>query len=154
MWYAYACIGVLVLALLVMPKYLAIREMYFSAGIIGFTTWVGDVLVGDVFQAFQIGPSPKTYFIDLVFVTIVPPVLGLVFLNFLVVIKTHIYKWIWVGIALLGEWGAVASGYMVDKGWRTWYSIPVFIFVFVFFLPWHLKVMRGEQRDVLKHKLP
>ncbi|TLS51982.1 hypothetical protein FE782_11415 [Paenibacillus antri] len=145
MWYPYACMGVLLLILLVMPKHLTAKEMYYSAGIIGFGTWVGDVLVGDVFKAFQIGPSPKTYLIDLIFVSIVPPAIGLVYLNFLAVKKTLLYRWIWVVVAFLGEWGAVASGYMENKGWRTWYSIPVFIFVFVVFLPWHLRLMRNEQ---------
>ncbi len=118
--------------------------MYFSAGIIGFGTWYGDTLVGDVFKAFQIGPTPHTTLIDHIFVTIVPLAIGLIYLNFLTGNKSFLYKYLWVVAAFICEWGAVASGYMTNKGWKTWYSIPVFISVFIFFLPWHLKLMRKE----------
>ncbi|WHY91542.1 hypothetical protein QNK12_28735 [Neobacillus cucumis] len=40
-----------------MPKKLTLREMYYSTGILGFGTWLGDALVGDVFKSFRIGPS-------------------------------------------------------------------------------------------------
>ena len=144
MWYAYTIVGIFVLILLIMPKKLTIREMYYSAGVVGFGAWLGNALVGDVFRAFRIGPSTNTFFIDYIFISFIPLAIGLIYLNFLIKKKSALYKWLWVVIAYLFEWGAVASGYMVNKGWKTWYSIPVFIFVFVFFLPWHLKLMRNE----------
>jgi len=118
--------------------------MYFSLGIIGFSTWLGDILVGDVFKAFQLGPSSKTYIIDYLFVTIIPPSIGLIYLNFLIHNKSILYKLLWVALSFLLEWGAVLSGYMTDKGWKTWYSIPVFLLVFTVFLPVHLKILRHE----------
>jgi hypothetical protein len=147
MWYAYTGIGVFLLLLLFMPKKLTLKEMYYSTGVVGFGAWLGDTLVGDVFKAFRIGPSPNTYLIDYIFISFIPLAIGLISLNFLIKNKSALYKWLWVVVAYLLEWGAVASGYMVNKGWKTWYSIPVYIFVFVFFLPWHLKLMRNEQRN-------
>jgi hypothetical protein len=147
MWYAYTGIGVFLLILLFMPKKLTLKEMYYSTGVVGFGAWLGDTLVGDVFKAFRIGPSPNTYLIDYIFISFIPLAIGLIYLNFLIKNKSALYKWLWVVVAYLLEWGAVASGYMVNKGWKTWYSIPVYIFVFVFFLPWHLKLMRNEQRN-------
>ena len=147
MWYAYTSIGVFLLILLFMPKKLTLKEMYYSTGVVGFGAWLGDTLVGDVFKAFRIGPSPNTYLIDYIFISFIPLAIGLIYLNFLIKNKSALYKWLWVVVAYLLEWGAVASGYMVNKGWKTWYSIPVYIFVFVFFLPWHLKLMRNEQRN-------
>jgi hypothetical protein len=144
MWYAYTSIGVFLLILLFMPKKLTLQEMYYSTGVVGFGAWLGDVLVGDVFKAFRIGPSPNTYLIDYIFISFIPLAIALIYLNFLTKNKSALYKWLWVVVAYLLEWGAVASGYMVNKGWKTWYSIPVYIFVFVFFLPWHLKLMRNE----------
>src|SRR4051794_38547194 len=114
-WYPFTCIGLLLLILLFMPKHLTFKEMYYSAGIVGFGAWFGDALVADVFGAFQIGPSPKTYLIDHIFVSFVPLAIALVYLNFLVVNKSQIYRWIWVVIAFLSEWGAEASGYMTNK---------------------------------------
>lgn len=145
MWFPYTSIGILLLIVLFMPKKITLREMYFSIGVVGFGAWLGDALVGDVFKAFRIGPSSDTYMIDYIFISVVPVAIGLIFLNFLTQTKSALYKWLWVVIAFLLEWGAVASGYMVNQGWKTWYSIPVFIFVFVFFLPWHLKVMRNSK---------
>ncbi len=130
-----------------MPKRLTLKEMYYSAGIIGFGAWLGNALVGDVFGAFQIGPSPKTYVIDYIFISFIPLAIGLIYVNFLTKNKSTLYKWLWVVVSYLLEWGTVASGYMVNKGWQTWYSLPVYIFVFIFFLPWHLKYMRREHRN-------
>lgn len=144
MWYPYTLIVLFLLIVLFMPKRLTWREMYFSFGIIGLSTWLGDILVGDVFKAFQLGPSSKTYIIDYLFVTIIPPAIGLIYLNFLIYNKSILYKWVWVTLSFLLELGAVLSGYMTNKGWKTWYSIPVFIVVFIVFLPLHLKILRHE----------
>lgn len=145
MWYPYTLIIIFLLIVLFMPKKLTLREMYFSLGILGFGTWLGDILVGDVFKAFQLGPSPNTYIIDYLFVTIIPPAIGLIYLNFLIQNKSILYKWMWVFLSFFLEWGAVLSGYMENKGWKTWYSIPVFILVFIVFLPLHLKILRPEK---------
>lgn len=131
-----------------MPKKLSFREMYYSAGVLGFGAWLGNGLVGDVFKAFRIGPSPNTYFIDYIFISFIPLAIGLIYLNFLTQNKSTLYRWLWVIISFLLEWATVASGYMVNKGWKTWYSIPVFIFVFIIFLPWHLKLMQGENKGI------
>lgn len=147
MWYAYTLVGIFLLILLFMPKRLTLKEMYYSAGIVGFGAWLGNALVGDVFRAFRIGPSANTYVIDYIFISFIPLAIGLIYLNFLTKYKSTLYKWLWVVVAYLLEWGTVASGYMVSKGWKTWYSIPVFILVFVFYLPWHLKYMRNEHRN-------
>jgi hypothetical protein len=144
MWYAYTIVAIFLLILLFMPKKLTLREMYLSAGVLGFGAWLGNALVGDVFKAFRIGPSPHTYFIDYIFISFVPLVIGLIFLNFLTHNKSTLYKWLWIVLSFLLELGAVKSGYMVSMGWKTWYSIPVFIFVFLAFLPWHLRIMRSE----------
>jgi hypothetical protein len=144
MWYAYTSIGIFLLILLLMPKKLTLKEIYYSTGVVGFGAWLGDALVGDVFKAFRIGPSPNTYLIDYIFISFIPLAIGLIYLNFLTHIKSALYKWLWVVVAYLLEFGAVVSGYMVNEGWKTWYSIPLYIFVFVFFLPWHLKIMRNE----------
>ncbi len=145
MWYAYTIIVVFLLILLFMPKKLTLKEMYYSAGVLGFGAWLGDALIGDVFKGFRIGPSPDTYLIDYIFISFIPLALGLIYLNFLTQNKSVLYKWLWVAAAYLLEWGTVVSGYMVNKAWKTWYSIPVYILVFVVLLPWHLKTMRNEQ---------
>lgn len=144
MWYPYTIIGIFLLILITMPKKLTFKEMYYSAGVFGFGTWLGDVLVGDVFKGFQIGPSPVTSPIDYIFVAFVPPAIGIIYVNFLTVTKSILYRWIFAVVSFLLEWGAVASGYMTSKGWHTWYSIPVYIFVFLIFFPLHLKIMRKD----------
>lgn len=146
MWYPYTLIALFLLILLFMPKRLTLREIYFSLGILGFGTWLGDVLVGDVFKAFQLGPSSKTYIIDYLFVTIIPPAIGLIYLNFLIHNKSVLYQWLWVVLSFLLEYGAVYFGYMKNIGWKTWYSLPVFILVFIVFLPLHLKILRPEKQ--------
>ncbi|MGG0741551.1 hypothetical protein [Niallia taxi] len=147
MWYAYLIIEVFLLIFLIMPKKLSLKEIYYSTGVIGFAAWLGDTLVGDVFSLFRIGPSPKTYMIDYIFISFIPLAIGLIYLNFLIIYKSAFYKWLWVVLAFFLEWGAAASGYMVNRGWKTWYSIPVFIMVFFVFLPYHLKILRNEQKN-------
>lgn len=83
MWYAYTIIAVFLLILIFMPKKLTLRELYYSAGILGFGTWLGDALVGDVYFGFRIDPSHNTYLIDYVFISFVPLAIGLLYLNFL-----------------------------------------------------------------------
>ncbi|UGB30386.1 MULTISPECIES: hypothetical protein [Bacillaceae] len=96
--------------LLLMPKKLTLREIYFSSGILGFGAWLGDALVGDVFKAFQIGPSHDTYLIDYIFISFVPLSIGLVYLNFLNKYQSVLYRWLWVVVAYLLEWGELHRG--------------------------------------------
>lgn len=133
MWYAYTSIVIFLLFLLFVPKHLKLKEIYHSAGILGFGAWIGDALVGDVFKAFQLDPSPQTYLIDHIFISFVPLAIGIIYLNFLSVNKSILFKWGWVVFAFLCEWGAVASGYMINKGWQTG-TLYLFLFLSLFFI--------------------
>jgi hypothetical protein len=150
-WYPLTSIVLLSIIVLFMPKKMTWREIYLTFGIIGVLTWMSESFIDDIYQAFQLGPSPKTSITDFLFVSFVPECIGIIFLNFLPKEESWFYRFSWVIGSFLFEWGTVASGYMINKWWRNWYSIPVYLVIFLFFLPWHLQFMR-RQPEVNKSK--
>ncbi|MDG0809978.1 hypothetical protein [Cohnella rhizosphaerae] len=46
-------------------------------------------------------------------------------------------------MSILFEWLSLKSGYLVNKGWRLYYSIPVYA-LGLLFLRWHLRFIRSE----------
>ncbi|MEC2074523.1 hypothetical protein [Metabacillus fastidiosus] len=140
-------LGVIALVyLLFMPKRLTWREIYFTFGIVAVVAIVVDVfLMMNYLDIFDLGRDPKQEGIgDLIAYGVVPACYAIIFLNYFKEEKKWMYVILFTILSFLSEWMLVQVGYMKLKGWHTWYSIPVVLFVFGVWLPWHLRLMRKE----------
>lgn len=140
-------IGIIsLLFMLFMPKRLSWREIYLTFGVVGFVTLVIDVIIMSTWlDIFDLGSKPNIEGIgDLVGLALIPSCIAVIFLNFLKQEKKWVYVAIFTLLSFLYEWTLVQVGYMKNKGWHTWWSIPVYIFVFGYWLPWQLGLIRNS----------
>jgi len=127
-----------------MPKRLSWREIYFIFGTSGYVAIMIDVfLMLNYFDVFDLGHNPMQEGIgDLISYGIIPSCYAVIFLNYLKPEKKWLYVTLFTLLSSLSEWMLVQVGYMKLKGWHTWWSIPIFIIVFGFWLPWQLRLLR------------
>lgn len=131
--------------MLFMPKKrISWKEVYFTFGLVGFVTWVLDgPLLATYLDWFDLGDDPKLTGIgDFMALAIVPSSLAVIYLNYYRREKRWMYVVLFILISLLFEWGLVYVDYMKLHIWRTWWSIPVYVIVYAYWLPWHLRLLR------------
>jgi hypothetical protein len=152
LWYIMG-IGILVfLFMLFMPKRIKWREIYLTFGLIAGLAFMADTITAMWFDFFDLGKKGGYGLGDVMTIAIIPSALSVIFLNFLKLDKKWGYVVLFTFLSFLYEWGAVQSGFMILKGWHTWWSIPFYFLMFGLFLPWHLRVMRNESVGK-KHRL-
>lgn len=103
-------------------------------------------LILDLYDFFK----PEITLSDLVLQLLLPPSSGVLALNFMPwgTRRFIIYLVAVCALALLFEWLSLKAGYLVYKGWRLYYSIPVYA-IGVLYLRWHLRFLRkGETPNV------
>lgn len=143
MWVVPATIVILGAVILFMPKRLTWKEMYLIWGVIGLWAFIADHLVGSIWNLFDIGPTPEPTYIDIFAVSFIPAEFAILFLNFRPKEgRAWVYGLVWSAATFLYEWLVTYTGYLKDKGWSPWYSIPAWLFVYLFFLNWNLKLIR------------
>lgn len=132
------------LFMLFMPKRLSWQEIYLTFGVVGFVTLVIDVIVMSTWlDLFDLGSKPHIEGIgDLISLAIIPSCMAVIFLNFLIPEKKGMYVALFTLISFIFEWTLVEAGYMKLEGWNTWWSIPVYLIVYRFWLPWQLDLIR------------
>ncbi len=132
------------LYMLFMPKRLSWREIYLTFGIGAFLAILLDVIVmSGLIDIFDLGDPNKQGLGDLLSYGIAAPCYAIIFLNYFEQEKKWMYVVLFTLLSFLSEWILVQVGFMELKGWNTWWSIPVYIIIFGFWLPWHLRVMRN-----------
>ncbi|WP_299093282.1 hypothetical protein [uncultured Metabacillus sp.] len=133
-----------VIVLFIPKKNISWREIYITFGVVGFVTWFCDGLVAREFDLLDLGHPNKAGLGDTLCYTFVPSSLAILYLNYL----TKNNKWkltiIFTVISLLIDIGMVNVGYMNYKGWDWLMSIIVFLIVFGFLLPIHIRLIRNE----------
>lgn len=129
-----------------MPKRLTWREIYFTFGTISFVALTVDAFfMMNYLDVFDLGKEPKQEGIgDYITYGIIPSCFSIIFLNHLKKEKKWTYVFFFTLLSLLSEWMLVQVGYMKLKGWHTWWSIPVFVIAYGFWLPWHLRLIRKK----------
>ncbi|WP_226528371.1 hypothetical protein [Metabacillus niabensis] len=145
-WFPFTLCIISLIYILFMPKRLTWREIYLIFGTVGYVAVMIDMfLMLNYFDAFDLGRDPEQEGIgDLISYGIIPSCYAVIFLNHLKEKNKWIYVTLFTLLSSLSEWLLVQVGYMKLKGWQTWWSIPVFIIVFGFWLPWHLKLIRKK----------
>jgi hypothetical protein len=144
-WYALAWGTVSLIIMLFMRKRISWREIFFIFGVIGYITWMIDMVVAKTFDLFDLG-NPKIEGLGDIFTFgIIPSALSVIFLNYY---KPE-NKWglavLFSALSFLFEWGMVQVGYMKLKDWTTWWSIPVYLVMYVLVIPWILDFLRKDR---------
>jgi len=121
----------LVVALLVMPKRLTVKENLIMFPFVGYFAAVAHILVGIMVDLVDFGPTKSVEFTDFVLVAFAPSFIALLFLNFMKPDKPLIYTMIWTVFSFLLEVLLSFNGYMEHLEWKIWYSIPVYIVAFL-----------------------
>jgi hypothetical protein len=140
MTYVIISISVLTLAVFFMPKRLTLKENILIFATVGYMSWNADLLAGVLLNLFNLGPTPKVDPSDILLISFVPSLIAILSLNFM---TNNIWAYV-IGSSAFSffyEWLTVYVGYMKNLGWKTWYSIPVYIVVF-FLLKWYLNYIR------------
>ncbi|WP_223596773.1 hypothetical protein [Neobacillus bataviensis] len=146
LWFPITLGTIFLIYILFMPKRLSWGEIYFIFGTTGFVAITIDVFIMlNYLDVFDLGRDPKQEGIgDFICYGIIPSCFAVIFLNYFRQEKKWIYVTIFTILSSLSEWLLVQVEYMKLKGWHTWWSIPVFIIVFGFWLPWQLRLIRKE----------
>lgn len=134
----------LLLFVLFMPKRLSWREVFFVWMTIGFMSWMTDTLVAVQMDLFDLGHPDKRGLGEVINYAIIPPALSVIFLNYFKPEKKWIYAVAFTVISFTYEWGLVQVGFMKLRGWRTLWSIPVYLIMFGLIVPWILRLLRKE----------
>lgn len=144
-WFPLVTGVIALLFILLMPKrQMNWRGIYITFGVIGYITLMLDVfIVGEYFDLFDIGDPGLEGIGDLMTYAIIPSCLAVAYLNYFDRKNKWLYVALFTIISFLFEWWLTQVGYMRLKGWQNWYSIPVYIIVYGYWLPWHLKLMRN-----------
>lgn len=143
-WWVFLFGSIVFLIVLLMPKRLKKREIYFIFGVVGYVTMIMDVsIMSTYFDLFDLGSEPDVEGIgDLISMAIIPSCLAVIFSNYFKWKKKWIYVGAFVLISFMFEWILVQVGYMKLKGWKTWWSLPVYFVVYSYWLPWQLEMLR------------
>lgn len=143
-WLPYTVGLLLFLFVLFMPKRITWREIFFVWMTIGFMAWMNNTLVAVLLDLHDIGSPDKRGAGELINYTIIPPALSVIFLNYFQEEKKWKYATLFIGLSYLYQWGLVQVGNMKLHGWRTWWSIPIYLLMFGVVIPWTLRFLRKE----------
>ncbi|GGA31435.1 hypothetical protein GCM10010917_15670 [Paenibacillus physcomitrellae] len=142
-WFGYISLFVFIMVIMLMPKNLTLREIYITWGWMSFLTVFTDLVFGFIFDFYDF-VDPKIDGADLFLEAVLPSSYGIITANFLPQ-KNSNFIWYLLGVilaALFYEWLSLQAGYLVYKGWKLFYSIPVYI-LGTLFLRWHLRFIRS-----------
>lgn len=142
-WFVYLTVAVLLLVVLFMPKRnLKWWGIYLTFGVVGQLAWLLDSFFASPLDIFDLAKKNTTELSDVFTIGVVPPLFAIVFLNFYKKDRKWGLVLLFTALSFLFEWGLVKVDYMTLKGWKTWYSLPVYFAMYAWFLPWHDRVMK------------
>lgn len=142
-WYPAILSSVLLLIVIFMRKKITWKEIYITFGVVGYIVWMIDMILAVPFDFFDLGNPQKEGVPELLLFGIIPSCLSVIYLNYFNPDKKWYFVIMFVILSLLLEWGTVKVGLMELKHWETWWSTPVHFVAYAFYLPWHLKYIRG-----------
>ncbi|MGM0852871.1 MAG: hypothetical protein ACQEWI_09730 [Bacillota bacterium] len=136
----------LVVALMIMPKRLTVRENFIMFPLVGYFAAGAHILVGIMLDFVDVGPTKSVEFSDFVLVAFAPSFIALLFLNFMKPEKPVFYVLVWTIFSFFLEILLSFNDYMKYFEWKIWYSIPVYVVAF-FLLHWFFQhvVRNGSQ---------
>lgn len=146
-WYPVSLGIIMSLIILWMPKRISREEIYLTIGVIAAIVWTTDSIVGFLIDLFDIGKKHNIGLPELFFYSVIPSCFAVIYLNVYHENKRLQYTIIFVALSLLAEWIAVLTGIMKLVHWNTLYSTPVYLVVYYYYLPLHLRLMRRTPKE-------
>ncbi|RAV05060.1 hypothetical protein DQG13_04040 [Paenibacillus sp. YN15] len=143
-WLVYGLGTLLVLLALLLRRKLTWREYYVTFGIMATAGWLGNIVLFFQLDLLDSGDPSIGGIADIIVFTLAPSSIALLYLNFYKPNIKWIISLIFTGMAFVMEYCLTALGFFTQKGWHVWYSIPLYFVLFFFFLPWHLRYVRGK----------
>lgn len=144
-WLVYLAGAVLIPLSLILKKHLTWKEWYVTFMAVGLLGWLGNILFFYQLDLLDSGKPSIGSIPDTIMFFIAPACVGVIFFNFFISKRN---KWIVATIFTIGslvtEYLLETVGFLVQKGWEIWYSIPIYIIFYFLFLPWHVKFIRDK----------
>jgi hypothetical protein len=140
MVYPWVSLAALMLAMLFMPKRLTLRENILVFASVGYLAWSSHLVMGVMINLYDFGRTEKVEFLDWLLITLAPSLITVLYLNLKKTDRYLLYAGTWTIVSFFFEWGLVQAGYMKNAGWKTWYSIPVYLMAYLL-LPWFLNAV-------------
>jgi hypothetical protein len=144
-WLVYLAGAILIPLSLLLKKHLTWKEWYVTFGIVGFLAWLGNIVMFYQLDLLDSGKPTIGSIPDIIMFAISPACVSVIYCNYLTSSKS---KW---GVALVFTLGSLITeyllvnvGFLVQKGWKVWYSIPFYLLMYFLYLPLHIKYIKGE----------
>ncbi|MED4600153.1 hypothetical protein P9314_05445 [Paenibacillus validus] len=144
-WLIYIGGTLLFLASLWFKRRITWREWYITFGVVGFMAWMGNIIFFFQLDLLDSGDPSIGGIPDIVMFSFVPPAIANLYLNFVTTKNKWVLTSLFVAFSLLSEYLLVKAGFLIQKGWHVWYSIPFYFLFFHVFLPWHLRFIRSAE---------
>lgn len=145
-WLVYLAGAILLSLAILLRKRISWKEWYVTFGVVGFLAWMADIVLFFQLDLLDSGKPAIGSFPDLIMFSIAPSCIAVLYLNYYTNNKRWIIGLIFTLCSLIIEYLLVKVGFLTQKGWRTWYSIPFYSFMYFIFLPWHLRFIRVEKQ--------
>lgn len=141
-WFIYLTGLVLFLLSIILTKNISRKEWILLFGMVGFCGWMSNIILFFLLDVMDSGDPTIGGLSDIFMFVVGPAANAILFLNYYT--KSNKFTWVIIFsvISLLIEFTLVKLGFIKLKGWKTFYSIPFYIFLFRFVLPWILKLIR------------
>ncbi|WP_248925690.1 hypothetical protein [Paenibacillus hamazuiensis] len=117
------------------------REIYLTFGVIAGLVWATDTVFAVWFDLFDVGEPHKRGIGEFFLYSIIPPSFSVIYLNYYEERHKLLYTLIFTSLSGLAEWATVAVGLMKLNNWHTLFSVPVYLVVYYYYLPVHLRIM-------------
>ncbi|MBE5102240.1 hypothetical protein [Priestia aryabhattai] len=141
-WYPIGLGIVLLVFILFMPKKLTWKEIYITFGIVGWLATITDLIVGANLDFYNLGKPQHEGVGDIISYGFIPPLFAIIYLNYYKKGKRWRFVLLFTILSLLAHWLMIQVGFMKKNIWKVGYDIPVFLFVYRCFLPWHIRFIR------------
>ncbi|MDF2921840.1 MAG: hypothetical protein K0R57_754 [Paenibacillaceae bacterium] len=151
-WLVYGIGALLLVLALFFRRKLTWREYYITFGIMAAAGWLGNIVFFFQLDLLDSGDPSIGGIADIIVFTIAPSCIALLYLNVYNPRRKWIFSLSFSLLSLLLEYILVVAGFLIQKGWHTWYSIPLYFLFYHFGLPWHLQYIRQETRVNIKYE--
>lgn len=145
-WLVYTLGALLLLGAAAGNRTLSRSEWYVTFGVISFLAWMGDIAFFFLLDLLDSGDPAIGGIPDIIMFSVAPSSIAILYLNALQRFgRRLLLSILFTGASLAMEYALVRSGFLIEKGWKVWYSPPFYLPFFLLFLPWHLSFIRSSR---------
>lgn len=142
-WFIYVTGSILFSLSIYTTKNITNREWMILFSMVGFYGWMANVILFFILDLMDSGDPSIGGVPDIFMFVIGPASMAILFLN---QPKKVIRILIFSLISYLIEYCLARLGFLKLKGWKPYYSIPFYLLIFAFVLPWILNIIRNNKK--------